>query len=101
LSDNLQDKIDNWNKINSKICNGYFKNRFYLLNTTIRELSEAKSSQTILRVLKAMLQTYEEYTGEKVLKITNYHNVKTKKKSDLKKSGSSMKMKYLRSDYSP
>ena len=32
-------------------------------------LSEGKDSKTTLRVLKRLLETYEEHTGEKVIKI--------------------------------
>ena len=36
---NIQSKSLNWSKINIKICHGYFRKRFYLLQPSMNKLS--------------------------------------------------------------
>ena len=78
-SKNIQSNSMNWSKINTKICHGYFRKRFYLLEPTMNKLSAGQDDETILKVLKATLETYEERSGQKVIKSSSLQNSNIRK----------------------
>jgi hypothetical protein len=63
----LEDKILNWSKINQMICFNYMQQRFYLVEPTMKTLSQGKNSSAILKLIRVLLNTnqndYEEAVG--------------------------------------
>ena len=59
----LEDKINNWNRINSEICHGYFQSRFYLRDATVNNIAQGSNPEWIIKLLKALIETYEQRTG--------------------------------------
>jgi len=48
----LEEKIQNWNKINMGICFNYLKADFYLVKGTISQLARGNSDSTVIKVLR-------------------------------------------------
>ena len=51
-----EDKLLNWNRINTNICFNYLQQRFYLVEPIMIKLSEGTSSQPIFKLIKVLLE---------------------------------------------
>jgi len=50
------------------VCHDYFKKRFYLLEATVNNLAQGYNPDSILKVLKAMMETNKERGGRDYMK---------------------------------
>ena len=62
----VEDRLLNWNRINSIICFNYLQQRFYLVKGTMKELAKGNSSEPILRLIKVLINTQQEDYQEAV-----------------------------------
>ena len=60
----LEDKVLNWNRINATICFNYLQQEFYFVKPTMRSLAQGKSQQTILKVLRVLINTSQSNFGD-------------------------------------
>ena len=62
----VEDRILNWNRINSQICFNYMQQRFYLVRETMNGLAKGKKSMFIFKLIKVLLNTQQEDYAEAV-----------------------------------
>ena len=62
----LNDRILNWNRINSLICFNFLQQRFYLVRETMNGLAKGKNSTFIFKLIKVLLSTQQEDYAEAV-----------------------------------
>ena len=56
-SELVEDRMLNWNRINSIICFNYLQQKFYLVEPTMKALAKGSSSDSIFKLLKVMIST--------------------------------------------
>lgn len=56
-SELIEDRMLNWNRINSIICFNYLQQKFYLVEPTMKALAQGKSSDSIFKLLKVVIST--------------------------------------------
>ena len=55
----LDDKILNWNRINSLICFNFLQQRFYLVRETMNGLAKGKNCSFVFKLIKVLLSTQQ------------------------------------------
>jgi hypothetical protein len=58
-SSNVDDRIANWNRINSKICINYLQHKFYLVEPTMKSLAKGKTSDSIFKLISVLITTQQ------------------------------------------
>ena len=53
----VEDRLLNWNRINSIICFNYLQQRFYLVEPTMKSLAKGNNSDTIFKLIKVLINT--------------------------------------------
>lgn len=56
----VDDRLLNWNRINSMICFNYLQQRFYLVEPTMKSLAMGKNSDAIFTLIKVLINTQQE-----------------------------------------
>ena len=56
----VEDRLLNWNRINSMICFNYLQQRFYLVEPTMKSLAQGKNSDAIFTLIKVLINTQQE-----------------------------------------
>ena len=56
----VEDRLLNWNRINSIICFNYLQQRFYLVEPTMKSLAKGTNSDTIFKLIKVLINTQQE-----------------------------------------
>ena len=56
----VEDRLLNWNRINSMICFNYLQQRFYLVEPTMKSLALGKNSDAIFTLIKVLISTQQE-----------------------------------------
>ena len=56
-SELIEDRMLNWNRINSIICFNYLQQKFYLVEPTMKALAKGSSSDSIFKLLKVAIST--------------------------------------------
>ena len=62
----LDDRMLNWNRINSLICFNYLQQRFYLVRETMKGLAKGTNSKFIFKLIKVLLSTQQQDYAEAV-----------------------------------
>ena len=62
----LDDKILNWSRINQVICFNYMQQRFYLVEPTMKTLSQGKTSSAIFKLIRVLLNTNQNDYDEAI-----------------------------------
>ena len=52
-----EDRLLNWNRINSAICFNYFQQAFYLVTPTMKSLAKGNNPTAITKLLRVLIQT--------------------------------------------
>ena len=52
-----EDRLLNWNRINSAICFNYFQQAFYLVTPTMKSLAKGNNQTAICKLLRVLIQT--------------------------------------------
>ena len=60
----VDDRVLNWNRINSKICFNYLQQEFYLTTPTMKALAGGKNQTAILKVLRVLISTCQGNYGD-------------------------------------
>ena len=53
----LEDKLQNWNKLNAVICFNYLQQDFYLGAATMTTLAKAESADTLFHILRLLINS--------------------------------------------
>ena len=53
----FEDRLLNWNRINSAICFNYFQQAFYLVSPTMKSLAKGNNNTAITKLLRVLIQT--------------------------------------------
>ena len=62
----IEDRLLNWNRINTLICFNYLQQRFYLVRETMNGLAKGRNSTFIFKLLKVLISTQQEDYAEAV-----------------------------------
>jgi hypothetical protein len=57
-SELVEQRLLNWNRVNSIICFNYLQQKFYLVKHTMQALAKGTSSDAIYKLLKVTINTY-------------------------------------------
>lgn len=60
----VDDRVLNWNRVNSKICFNYLQQEFYLTEPTMKALAGGKNQTAILKVLRVLISTCQGNYGD-------------------------------------
>ena len=52
-----EDRLLNWNRINSAICFNYFQQAFYLVTPTMQSLAKGNNKTAITKLLRVLIHT--------------------------------------------
>ena len=56
----VEDRLLNWNRINSMICFNYMQQRFYLVEPTVKTLAKGTNSDAIFKLIKVLINMQQE-----------------------------------------
>lgn len=68
LSGRIQDKIQNWNRINMQICYNYFQQEFYFLPDTVAILASGMSEEKVCRALNVLFEVSAQQKGIRIFR---------------------------------
>lgn len=66
-SELVEDRLINWNKINTIICFNFMQQRFYLVQHTMKALAKGTSTDPIFKLLKVTIDTHQQMFAQALL----------------------------------
>ena len=56
-NNNVEDKLQNWNKLNAVVCFNYLQQDFYMGASTMTSLAKGESADTLFHILRLLLNS--------------------------------------------
>ena len=91
----LEDKVQNWNKINAMICFNYLQQDFYLGASTMTALAKGDSLDTLMHILRLLVNSSQLYYHEAIVDEANKAEISDTLIRGAKESGISTDVRFI------